>query len=201
MKYFFARYQYISINTRMQLNLRSGNVIIKTFKTGIPLRSGHIVKRTKFTPRHYNKKGIHLRSGRLVKRSKITPRPYNRKQHPSTTSDSDSDVPTITISIVPIVSIPSSHQTTRTIQLRSRSVNRTKFTPRPYRKKQPQNSHVEAMKDYYKNHFLATYLNLRYYENTEEEAINKIRDWQAQEQRYNEYQAKHNPKNYLLDDY
>jgi hypothetical protein len=195
-------FYYIPINiynTRMQLNLRSGNVIIKTFNTGIPLRSGHIVKRTKFTPRHYNKKGIHLRSGRLVKRSKIIPRPYNRKPHPST-SISNSETPSITISIVPI---SSPQQSTRIIQLRSRSVNLNfaKRTPRPYKKKQPQNSHVEAMKDYYKNHFLSTYLNLRYYENTEEEAINKIRDWQSGEQRHKEWQAKHNPKNYLLDDY
>lgn len=199
-------FYYIPINiynTRMQLNLRSGNVIIKTFKNGIPLRSGHIVKRTKFTPRHYNKKGIQLRSGRLVKRSKIIPRPYNRKQHPSTSISTNSETPSITISIIPIVSIPSPQQSTRTIQLRSRSVNLNlaKRTPRPYRKKQPQNSHVKAMKDYYKNHFLSTYLNLRYYENTEEDAINKIRDWQAAEQRHTEWQAKHNPKNYLLDDY
>jgi len=186
----------------MQLNLRSGNVIIKTFKTGIPLRSGHIVKRTKFTPRSYIKKntGIHLRSGRLVKRSKITPRPYNRKSQPSVSEEEEEEAsaPSITISIVPI-------HPTRTIHLRSRSVNLNlgKRTPRPYNKKQkqPQNSHVESMKDYYKNHFLATYLNLRYQKDTEEEAITKIRDWQAQEQRYNEWQAKHNPKNYLLDDY
>lgn len=173
----------------MQLNLRSGNVIIKTFNTGIPLRSGHIVKRMKFTPCPYIKKGIHLRSGRLVKRSKFTPRPYNRKP--------TIPIPSITISIVPIATSTSA----RTIQLRSRSVNITKRTPRPYRKKQPHNSHVEAMKDYYKNHFLVTYLNLKYYKNTEEEAINKIREWQAGEQRHKEWQAKHNPKNYLLDDY
>lgn len=172
----------------MQLKLRSGNVIIKTFNTGIPLRSGHIIKRIKFTPRPYIKKGIHLRSGRLVKRAKFTPRPYNRKPTTSTS-------PSITITIVP------NSINTRTIQLRSRSVNITKRTPRPYRKKQPHNSHVEAMKDYYKNHFLATYLNLKYYTKSEEEAINKVREWQAGEQRHKEWQAIHNPKNYLLDDY
>lgn len=182
----------------MQLNLRSGNTIIKTFNTGIPLRSGHIVKRIKITPRPYIKKGIHLRSGRLVKRTKITPRPYNRKSSSNSNSNSNSissSSPSITITIVPM-----SHPS-RTIQLRSRSVNVTKRTPRPYRKKQPCNSHVEAMKDYYKNHYLVTYLNLKYYNNTEEETINKIREWQAGEQRYKEWQAKHNPKNYLLDDY
>ena len=192
----------------MQLNLRSGNVIIKTFKTGIPLRSGRIVKRTKFIPRLYNKKGISLRSGRLVRRIEIIPRPYNRKSKSSTSESSSS--PSITITIVPIsvsssAVLPSPRHPipTRTINLRSRSVNLNlaKRTPRPYRKKQQQNSHIEAMQDFYKNNFLATYLNLRYYENTEEDAINKIREWQAQEQRYKEYQQTHNPKNYLLDDY
>ena len=188
----------------MQLKLRSGNVIIKTFKTGIPLRSGHIVKRTKFSPRSYIKKGISLRSGRLVRRIEIIARAYNRK--PKDTSES-SPSPSITITIVPITAsvLPSPPHPihTRTINLRSRSVNLNlaKRTPRPYRKKQQHASHVDAMQDFYKTNFLATYLNLRYYENTEEDAIDKIREWQAQEQRYKEYQQANNPKNYLLDDY
>jgi len=191
----------------MQLKLRSGNIIIKTFKTGIPLRSGHIIKRTKFTPRSYIKKGISLRSGRVVKRSEIKPRPYHRK------TPSSAILPSITITIVPFANLPSpqapttesSHLTpstsTGTINLRSRVVNLTKFTPRPYRKKQNHNSHVEAMRSFYKDNFLATYYNLKYYKHTEEEAIDKIREWQAQEQRYKEYQATHNPKNYLIEDY
>ena len=201
----------------MQLKLRSGNIIIKTFKTGIPLRSGHIVKRTKFTPRPYIKKGISLRSGHVVKRSEIKRRPYHRKN----TTTLHNPLPSITITIIPYANLPSPQTSSSTasessspvstktstsasigtLKLRSRVVNLTKFTPRPYRKKQNHNSHVEAMRSFYKNNFLATYLNLKYYKHTEEEAIDKIREWQAQEQRYKEYQATHNPKNYLIEDY
>jgi hypothetical protein len=211
----------------MQLNLRSGKIVIKTFSKGIVLRTGVLIKRNKtktntyrllkkdkkegiqlrsgimverkdVKPRPYVKKttGISLRSGKVVIRKKIQPRPYNRKFLPQSIL---APPPTISPTISPS---PSPSHTDADVDAANILLSISE-QPQPVQVKNA-DFHVEQMKKYYKNKSLYKFFNLRRsYNLNDDETISMIRAEEAQEQRYQAFQKKFNPKNYLIneDDY
>lgn len=114
---------------------------------------------------------VKLRSGRVVIRSKHTPRRYVKRKY--------------------------------NIELRSgRLVSHNKYTKRPYTRRPKHEAHIEAMLDHYKFNFLIMYSTLLHVTGCDHrKTVDMVRDWQASEQRYKEYMALNNPKNYYNEDW
>ena len=162
------------------MQLRSGKVILSTVfsissnvKGDYELRSGRVVIRSKHTPRRYIKRkyNIELRSGRLVSHKEYKKRSYIKRKY--------------------------------NIELRSgRLVSHNKYTKRPYNRRPKHEAHIEAMLDHYKFNHLIKYSSLLHLTGCDHrKTVDMVRDWEAGEQRYKEFMALNNPKNYYNEDW
>jgi hypothetical protein len=88
------------------------------------------------------------------------------------------------------------------IELRSgRLVSHNKYTKRPYNLRPKHEAHIEAMLDHYKFNHLIKYSLLHLTGCDHRKTVDLVRDWEAGEQRYKEFMALNNPKNYYNEDW